>query len=307
MKINKLALAYIMTFIGSLICTIGINAFYIPHHLLSGGIGGIAIMLFYLINVPIGVAMFVLNIPIMIACYKFMGRKYTVLSIVGTIMFSVLVDATSFLADFNYIHDPIISTVMGSILNGIGMGLTYRYNGNAGGLDVVAAIIKKFYSLEMGSAVMGINVFIITCAAIMFNLELAVLTFVGTYISAVVTNKVVIGINQRKTVMIISNHTDEIAEVVIRYLGRGGTIFYGQGAYTHQEKKVLYVIISLTQVSRVKDMIEKIDPKAFMVIGDVSEVIGKGYTKPFTRHYYRYIDDDSMAMPRTKKSFPPEV
>ena len=302
---NKLAISYVMTFIGCLICTVGINAFYIPHHLLSGGIGGIAIMIFYTMGVPIGIVMFVLNIPIMWACNKYMGRQYTLLSICGTIMFSVLVDSTAFLADYNYIHDPIVSVIMGSIMSGIGMGLIYRYNGNSGGLDVVAAIIKKFYSFEMGSVILGINIFIISVAAYLFSLELAVLTFVGTYITAGVTNKVVMGLNQRKTAIIISAHADEMAEIIMRYIGRGATILYGQGAYTHQEKRVIYVVISLTQIAKVKELIEKIDPKAFMIISDASEVVGKGFTAPLNK--FRQLDDDSLAMPHTRKGFPPET
>ena len=301
---NKLAIAYIMTIVGSVLTAIGINAFYIPHHLLSSGISGISVMIFYVTGAPVGVLMLIFNIPIMIACYKYMGRQYTLLSIIGTIIFSFIVDGTAFLADYNYIKDPIISTIMGSILVGLGMGVTYRYNGNSGGLDVVAAILKKFYSIEMGNVVMGINIFIIACAAYMFNLELAVLTFAGTYIAANVTNKVVIGLNQRKTAMIVTTHADEISAVLMRYIGRGATILYGQGAYTHQEKKIVYVVITLTQISKIKELIDKIDPKAFMIISDASEVVGRGFTKPLNK--FHQFEDESMAMPRTKKSSPLE-
>lgn len=302
---KKIALPYIMTFIGCIICTVGINAFFIPHHLLSGGIGGITIMLYYTMGFPIGISMIVINIPIMIACYKFMGRQYTLLSVCGTIMFSVLVDATSFLSALVIVQDRIISTITGGICTGIGMGLMYRFNGNSGGLDVVAAIIKKFYSLEMGNIIMIINAFIIACAAYLFSLELAILTFVGTYVTAMLTNKVVIGLNQRKTAFIVSSHADEIVAVVMRYIGRGATILHGQGAYTHQDKRVVYIVISLTQIAKIKELVNKIDPQAFMIISDASEVLGLGFTRPLNKNHP--IDDDALAIPKIKKPLPPQV
>lgn len=299
---NKYAIAYVATFVGAVVSSIGINTFFIPHHLLSSGITGIAIMIHYATGFPIGTGLFVMNLPIMWFCNKFMGRQYTILSIIGTIIFAVLVDATSFMSDWNVIKDPIISTITGGIMTGIGMGIIYRYNGNSGGLDVVAAIIKKFYALEMGNVVMGINAIIIVGAAYMYGLELAVLTFVGTYIAAHVTNKVVMGLSQRKTAIIISAHADEIANVIMRYIGRGATIMYGQGAYTHQEKRIIYVVIKMTEIAKVKDMINKVDPKAFMIISEASEVMGKGFTRPSNAFYQ--LHDDSLARPQTKKQAP---
>lgn len=299
---NKYAVAYIGTFVGSCLSAIGINTFFIPHHLLSSGITGIAIILHYAVDFPVGLGIFLFNLPIMWACYRFMGRKYTILSIIGTIMFSVLVSVTSPMSTWNVIRDPIISTIAGGILTGIGMGIIYRYDGNSGGLDVVAAIIKKFYALEMGNVVMAINAIIIVFAAYMYGLELAVLTFVGTYIAAYVTNKVVMGLGQRKTAVIVSAHADEIATVIMRYVGRGATILYGQGAYTHQEKRVIYVVIKMTEIAKIKDLIDKIDPNAFMIISEASEVMGKGFTRPSNAYYQ--LHDESLAMPRTKKQPP---
>lgn len=110
------------------------NAFFIPFHLLSSGISGAAIMIYFATGLPVGTGIFILNIPIMIACYKFMGRRYTLLSIVGTIMLSVLADATSFLSTWQIMDDPMLSSITGGILSGIGFGIIYKYNGNSGGL-----------------------------------------------------------------------------------------------------------------------------------------------------------------------------
>ena len=138
---------------------------FIPFHLLSSGLSGVAIMFYFLTGLPVGIGIFILNIPIMIACYKFMGRSYTVLSIVGTIMLSVLVDVTSFLSTWNIMHDAMLASITGGILSGIGFGIFYKYNGNSGGLDVIGAIVKKYYSLEMVTDTMILLLFILLAAA----------------------------------------------------------------------------------------------------------------------------------------------
>lgn len=303
-SLKQLAIPYIASFIGSLIVTIGMNAFFIPHHLLSSGIGGVAIMLYFAVGLPVGAGIFALNIPIMIACYKFMGRQYTILSIVGTVIFSVLADATAFLSSWNIVKDPMISSITGGLVSGLGFGILYKYNGNSGGLDVVGAIVKKYYSLEMGNVVMVINSLILIAAAYMFSLELAVLTFVSTYITAFITNKVVIGLKQRKSVFIISNHAEEIANLLMRYIGHGATYLHGQGAYTMQDKRIIYAVIKLTEIAKVKELVNKIDPSAFMIISDASEVVGRGFTGPSAK--YHDSPGDALTMPRTKKNMPPE-
>ena len=183
----ELAVPYLASFVGSLVVAIGMNAFFIPFQLLSSGLSGIAIMFYFLTGLPVGIGIFILNIPIMIACYKFMGRSYTVLSIVGTIMLSVLVDVTSFLSTWNIMHDAMLSSITGGILSGIGFGIIYKYNGNSGGLDVIGAIVKKYYSLEMGTVTMILNLVILLAAAWLFSLERAVLTFAAIYIAAFIT------------------------------------------------------------------------------------------------------------------------
>ena len=302
---RQLLIPYIANFIGSVIAAIGINGFFIPQHLLSSGIGGVAIMIYYATGLPVGTGNFIMNIPVLIACYRFMGRRYTILAIIGTIMYSALIDATSFFADFNLIHDPMTAAIMGGILNGIGMGIIYRYKPvTRGGLDVIGAIAKKFYNLEMGNVVMGLNTFVLMGAAYMFNLELAVLTFISSYVSAFVTNKVVVGLNQRKAITIVTVRPEQMAGVIMRYIGHGVTFLNGKGAYTLQDKQIIYTVIKLTEVSKIKEIVNKVDPYAFMTINDVSDVFGSGFSKPSPKLYVP--PGGAPNMPRTKRTIPPD-
>ncbi len=288
---RQLLIPYIANFIGSVIAAIGINGFFIPQHLLSSGIGGVAIMIYYATGLPVGTGNFIMNIPVLIACYRFMGRRYTILAIIGTIMYSALIDATSFFADFNLIHDPMTAAIMGGILNGIGMGIIYRYNGNTGGLDVIGAIAKKFYNLEMGNVVMGLNTFVLMGAAYMFNLELAVLTFISSYV-------------RRKAITIVTVRPEQMAGVIMRYIGHGVTFLNGKGAYTLQDKQIIYTVIKLTEVSKIKEIVNKVDPYAFMTINDVSDVFGSGFSKPAPKLYVP--PGGAPNMPRTKRTIPPD-
>lgn len=298
------AIPHLALIIGNLIVAIGINAFFIPQQLLSSGISGVAIIAYFLSGIPVGVTNFVLNIPILIACYRLMGRRYTIVSVLGTVWLSAFMAVTSFMADWHIIEDPMLSCIAGGLITGVGFGLLYRANVNSGGLDVVGAIMKKFYSLDIANVVMALNTLILVAAAFMFSLQLAVLTFVGIYIGTFITNKVVIGLKQRKSVIIISNRSDIIASLLMRYVGHGATFLHGQGAYTMQDKRVIYAVIKLTEVSKVKELVNKIDPKAFMIISDASEVIGSGFTTPPVK--FHESPGEALSIPRIKKNMPAE-
>ena len=278
-KINQ----YVWVAIGCLLSSLSINAFLVPHHLLSGGVSGLAIIFYFLFGFPIGVQILLMNIPLLYAGYRLLGREYTIGTIYGTILFSLAVDATMFVSQYNLIDDPIISAVTGGVLAGIGSGLIFRVNGSGGGLDIVAAIVKKYYSLNFGAVGFAINCLIMGVAAVLFGLKLAMLTLISMFISANLTDKVVEGFNRKKTVFIVSYNTDAIIDVILKEVGRGVTILHGQGAFTRQTKQVLFVVVTLTQIAKIKQLVDEVDPNAFMIVQDAAEVMGRGFTLPGNR------------------------
>jgi len=278
-KVNQ----YVWVAIGCLLSSLSINAFLVPHHLLSGGVSGLAIIFYFLFGFPIGVQILLMNIPLLYAGYRLLGREYTIGTIYGTILFSLAVEATMFVSQYNLIDDPIISAITGGVLAGIGSGLIFRVNGSAGGLDIVAAIVKKYYSLNFGAVGFAINCLIMGVAAMLFGLKLAMLTLISMFISANLTDKVVEGFNRKKTIFIVSYNTDAIIEVILKEVGRGVTILHGQGAFTRQTKQVLFVVVSLTQIAKIKQLVDEVDPNAFMIVQDAAEVMGRGFTLPGNR------------------------
>lgn len=271
---------YSIILLGCIICSGSIDLFLVPSHLLSGGIGGIAIIFYYLFDLPIGVQMLIYNLPLFFAAHKTLGRMYTIDVVLGTVFFSFCVDALSFLEYYAPVSDTMLAAVYGGVFGGIGAGIVFRMNGSTGGLDIVAAIVKKYYSLDMGTVIFSINCIIMCIAALLFGLTPAMFTLISMFVSATITDKVVAGLNRRKAIILISDKTEAIAEGIITEVGRGATFLKGEGAFTHKDKEVLFVVVNLTQIAKIKLIVDLIDPQAFMIVLSASEVMGRGFTLP---------------------------
>ena len=278
MQWKKQIWRYSMVAAGSLISGIAINTFLIPHHLFSGGVSGVAMILYFLFDWPIGLQIIVLNIPIFYAAYRLLDRDYVICGIFGMLIFSVATDATRFLSTINLVDDTLLAAIYGGVITGIGGGLIFRVNGSAGGTDTIATIIKKYYSLNVGLVGFSINVFLMLVAAALFGVKPAMYTLLSFFVGSRVTDTVIEGINRKKTILIISEMNIEIAEAILEEVGRGATFLEGTGAYTGQDKKVLFVVVTLTQIAKIKFIVEKVDPHAFMIVQDAAEVLGHGFS-----------------------------
>ena len=253
-----------ITVVGTFLYSVGINAFYVPHHFLAGGLTGIAMILNYLTGFPIGIANLILNIPILLLALKFMGKFYTLITIIGTVLCSVFIDLTAPLAAMSSVKQPLVSAIAGGVILGLGMGLLYRYNSNTGGLDVIGAILKKYFNLEIGYVVFALNFLIVM------------------YINANLSSRLVIGFAQRKAAFIVSDKPLEIADAILRNIHHGATLLYGQGAFSGMDKRIIFAIVDLTQITKLRHYIEEIDPHAFLFIMNTTDVIGRGFTSPLS-------------------------
>ena len=275
-------LQYAGVSLGCLIASCSINLFLVPSHLLTGGATGIAIIFYYLAGLPIGLQTFLYNIPLLAAAWKLMGREYTIDIIIGTAIFSFYLDATRFLNAYAPLDDVMLAAIFGGVFNGIGYGIVFRMDGSTGGFDIIGAIVKKYYSLHMGGVIFAFNCLIMVIAGFLFGVAPAMHTIIMMFINATVTDKVIAGFNSRKAVLIVSDKAEQIAENIILELGRGVTFLHGQGAFTHRERDVVFVAVTLTQVSKIKFLANEVDSNAFMIIMSASEVMGRGFSKPGT-------------------------
>ncbi|MDD7763353.1 MAG: YitT family protein [Selenomonadales bacterium] len=272
-------LRYLGIALGCFIASCSINLFLVPSHLLTGGATGIAIIFYYLAGLPIGLQTFLYNIPLLAAAWKTMGKVYTVDIIIGTAIFSACLDATKFLNAYASINDVMLAAIFGGVFNGIGYGIVFRMNGSTGGFDIIGAIVKKYYSLNMGGVIFGFNCLIMLVAAFLFGMAPAMLTLICMFVNAMVTDKVIAGFNSRKAVLIVSDKAENIAEGIME-VGRGVTFLHGQGAFTRRERNVVFVVVTLTQVAKIKLIANAIDSNAFMIIMSANEVMGRGFSLP---------------------------
>jgi uncharacterized membrane-anchored protein YitT (DUF2179 family) len=274
---------YSMVAAGGFISGVGINTFLIPHQLFSGGVSGVAMILYFLFGWPIGIQIIVLNIPIFYAAYRLLDREYVICGIFGMLVFSFATDTTRFLTEIQLVDDTLLAAIYGGVISGIGAGMIFRVSGSAGGVDVIATIIKKYYSLNVGLVGFIINIFLMLVAAALFGVKPAMYTLLSFFVGARVTDAVIEGLNRKKTVLIISDKNEEMAEAILDEVGRGATFLEGTGAYTGQNKKVLFVVVTLTQIAKIKFIAEKTDPHAFMIVQDAAEVLGHGFSSKILR------------------------
>lgn len=269
---------YAQIVLGALLTSLGYNLFLIPAHLLTGGISGIAIVIYYLTGLPVGAQNFVYNLPILYLAYRMFGRHYAFDTIFGTVVLSILLDLTHFVVDWNVCANIVLNSVFGGVLTGIGFGMVFRVNANTGGLDVVGAVVKKYYAIDMGTVVFVLNFLIVAGSAFVCTFEEMLFTFISIYVIAELTNRVAAGLNREKSIVIISGEAEKICTDIMENVHRGVTYLDGRGGLTKEPRGILFAVVSLTQVGRVKTIVRHHDPQAFMIVSDTSEVTGKGFT-----------------------------
>lgn len=278
--VKKLIRRYIFITLGCLLMALAINCFYLQEHFLSGGTSGLAIILYYLFKWPVGIVSFIMNLPLFYIAYRELGRKFFLTTVAGTIILSFMIDATAFLAAGKYVSNPLLACVAGGMLNGIGCALVYRNDGSTGGLEILGFVINKHYSISVNTFNLVSGLAIMVLAAHFFGLEPVLYSLVLFFISFKFTNLIMVGFDYKKSLIVVSDHADVIAEGVIKEIGRGVTFLYGEGAYTHQKRKIVYAVVKLTQLNKIKTIISDADPLAFVIIQDANDVFGRGFTVP---------------------------
>lgn len=259
---------------GSLLCAVAINGILVPSRFLSGGISGLSLFIYYLWpSLPIGVSNFLLNIPLFVLGWLFVGRRFFFYSLAGMLIFSaaLLINVPTF-----PINDPLLKALTAGIISGIGSGVILKSLGSGGGLDILSVILLKRFSIRIGTTVMGFNCALMLAALFRFNLEIVLYTLIYLFVTTQLINMVVTGLNQRKAVMVVSPKWQEIAREIMDTMQRGVTIVNGEGGYTGQEQRILYSVLTFQELSRFKEMVRQHDPQAFLVVTETLEVMGKG-------------------------------
>ena len=259
----------------SLVQAVAINGFYVPHHFLSGGITGVALLVEYVFALPSWILIIVLNIPVCIVGWRSLNFKFVLFSLVATVLFSVALALTR---GVNFgVENPIISALAGSAIVGITAAPVVRRDATMGGMDVIAAVISRKYSIPMGTFSIMYNIVIMGVLAAVSGLELALMSMLAMFVANTAFNAAIVGLNRTVTVFIISDKWEEIAPMVISELHRGVTYIPAEGAYTGQPRKLVYIILKTSQLAAAKRIVKTVDETALFSIIETKEVLGRGF------------------------------
>lgn len=266
--------------LGSALYAVGFTWCYQANNIAFGGITGAAQIIHVLLPwAPIGTVVILLNIPLFILGWRLIGGKLLVSSLYAMAVSSVMIDLLNLAYRFQPMEDPLLAAMFGGVLMGASLGVIFLVGGTTGGTDLMARLIKlRLTWLPMGKLVMAVDLVVIVATAVVFkSLNSALYGIVALYISSLVMDGVLYGMDNAKVAYIISDHAPEIAEAIIRDLDRGVTVLHGQGAYSGAAKNVLMCAFKQRQIVSLKKLIQERDPTAFLIVCQAHEVLGDGF------------------------------
>ncbi|MBU1150340.1 MAG: YitT family protein [Proteobacteria bacterium] len=262
----------VLLVLGSLLCGVVVNGILIPHGFVSGGVTGLALVFHYLVpSLSVALIYALANVPLFIAGWFFISRRFFLYSIVGTLIFSAAVQWAQFPIP---VQDKLLAAILAGLIFGTGSGIILKSMGSAGGTDILSVIFLHRFSIRVGTTVLAFNTLVLATAALLFSLEDALYTLIYLYVSTKIVDLVVTGLSQRKAVFIISPRWEKISPRILTEIHRGVTILRGQGAYSQQEQQILYTVVTFREVATLKQIVRSEDPAAFVVVSDTTEVMG---------------------------------
>lgn len=272
----SIAVRILFMLLGACLDAVGLKFFLIPNDVIDGGISGISIMASYFTSIPLGAFILLFNIPFIIIGYKNIGKDFTIATFLSVISLSVMTSV--FNPKIGVTNDPLLAAIFGGIILGIGVGLMIRSGGSSDGTEIVAIFLDKKSGFSVGEIVMFFNVFILGSAGFVFGWDRAMYSLVAYFIASKAIDVTSQGIDESRSVMIISDKHEEIADRILKESGRGITFIKGEGGYSNLPTNVIFVIVSRLEISRLKTIVNDIDDNALITMQSV-EVSGKNFQR----------------------------
>jgi uncharacterized membrane-anchored protein YitT (DUF2179 family) len=264
---------------GAFIIAVSIQLILVPVHMLTGGVSGIAIILNFLTGADIWLWYMALNIPIFIVGYKYISKRFVFYSLIGMLALTFFLGiCKNWQVDLG-LDNLLLAAIIGGVINGLGTGIALRSKGSTGGLDIIAVIISNLRGYAFGNIVFYVNLGILAVFLLTSNIELTLFTAISIFVSGRVIDTVQLGANVSKSALIISTQCGDIAAEIMENMHRGCTYLSGRGAYTGENRDIIMVIVSRTQLPRLKEIVFQIDPHAFITLSEATEVFGQGFKK----------------------------
>jgi len=278
-KLKSIIFEYLGLAFGSAVMALGLVLFLIPNKIAPGGVSGLAIVLYYLFRLPVGMMMLVFNIPLFLLGVKILGKQFGPRTLFSFVLVSIITDVCDKALHLPALTtEPLLSSIFGGVVLGLGLGIVFRFKGTTGGSDIVGQIITKYSNISIGVGIMIVDFFVITFAGFAFqNVNLALYGFISLYFSSKIVDLVLDGFDYARSFYIISEKQDEIIEAITQDMNRGGTTILGAGFWTRKERNILFTVVTRKEVATIRQIVKRIDPKAFIIITNVHEVVGEGF------------------------------
>lgn len=252
-----------------------------PNQMVSAGVDGLAVMIEYITGVPLGLLILLFNIPLLILSIKFLDLEFSILTIISVFALSMSIAFFEFIKPEGFVvtNEIVLACVYGGVIRGIGSGIVFNNKSCAGGFDIVAAIMKKYFNIALGNMLLLINVFIVALSAVIYSPDKAMYTMIALTLSFKISDIVAQKVGKQKQVFIVSSHNKKIAKLIQEETTRGVTFLDGEGAYENKNLQVIYLICSSRELIKVKNIVENEDEKAFIAVSDTAEISGRGFKK----------------------------
>ncbi|WP_127531088.1 YitT family protein [Paenibacillus kobensis] len=263
--------------IGAILMAVALEIFLVPNNIIDGGITGISIILGHLSGVPIGVFLFLLNLPFLFIGYKQIGKTFAVSTLYGVLIMSIGTFLLHPVPAFT--DDTFLAAIFGGVILGIGVGLVIRSGGSLDGTEIVAILINKKIPFSVGEIVMFFNFFILGSAGFVFGWDRAMYSLVAYYLAFKLIDITIEGFDESKSVWIISEDSEAIGDAIMSRLGRGVTYLHGEGAFSGGSKKVIFCVVTRLEEAKLKSIVQEIDESAFLAVGNIHDVKGGRFKK----------------------------
>lgn len=277
---KKWLINYSLIIIGSFILAAGFVLFITPYKFVPGGVYGISIVLHYLFDTPVGLVALAFDIPLTIIGIKVLGPRFGVKTVLGFVLTAFFVDGLTYLYGYEPLveGDPLLSSIFGGVIIGFGLGLIFKAKATSGGSDIVAMIVSKYTKLPLGQLMIIVDSIIVLIGLIIFkDWKIPLYSLIVIFVTGKVIDVVLQGISYDKTLFIISDKYELIRDKIINDLNRGGTYIRGEGMYNHQERTVIYTVVTRRELALLQDFVHQVDPEAFLTVINANEILGKGF------------------------------
>jgi uncharacterized membrane-anchored protein YitT (DUF2179 family) len=269
----------LMITVGCAAYAFALVVFNIANQLADGGISGVTLILKGLFNFNPAYSTILINIPLILFGYRFLGRRAIIYTLYGTFMLSAFLwiwQRAPLNIDLH--HDLFLAAMGAGITGGAGSGLLYRFGGTTGGTDIIARIFERFRGIPMGQTLLWLDIVVLLCSLVYIDIRHVAYTVLYSYVFSRLVNFILSGTYAAKGVLIVSTKSRGIVDQIMTVMQRGVSILHGEGGYSHQDRPMLYVVVSPSELHELQMSVSDLDKNAFMTIFDVNEAIGEGFT-----------------------------